>query len=124
MVLKKMQGARARASDWVAAWNAHDLDRIMAHYSDDVTFEAPTIVRRWNKPDGRLVGKEELRKHFALGLQLSPQLKFIIEDIFLSPSGYAILYRRENGNRVVEAVTLSPEGLVTRVTVYYLGAQA
>jgi hypothetical protein len=96
----------------------------MEHYADGVIFEAPTVVRRWNKPDGRLVGKDELRKHFASGLQLSPQLSFTVEDIFLSPSGYAILYHRENGNRVVEAATLDKEGLATRVTVYYLGAQA
>jgi ketosteroid isomerase-like protein len=119
-----MPDARERARDWVEAWNAHSLDRIMAHYADDIVFEAPTVVRRWNRPDGRLAGKDELRKHFALGLQLSPQLRFVVEDIFLSPSGYAILYHRENGNRVVEAATLDQEGLATRVTVYYLGAQA
>jgi ketosteroid isomerase-like protein len=119
-----MPDARTCAKEWVAAWNAHDLDQIMAHYAADVILEAQTVVSRWKKPDGRLVGKEELRKHFALGLQLSPQLKFTIEDIFLAPSGYALLYRRENGNRAIEAVTLNNEGLATRVTVYYLGAQA
>src|SRR6516164_4567249 len=24
------------AEDWVSAWNSHDLDKIMAHYADDV----------------------------------------------------------------------------------------
>jgi ketosteroid isomerase-like protein len=27
------------ASDWLEAWNAHDLDRILAHYSETVEFE-------------------------------------------------------------------------------------
>jgi ketosteroid isomerase-like protein len=27
--------AEAFASEWIEAWNSHDLDRILAHYSDD-----------------------------------------------------------------------------------------
>lgn len=29
------------AHEWIAAWNAHDLERILAHYADDVE-----LVRR------------------------------------------------------------------------------
>ena len=27
--------------DWVAAWNAHDLDAVLAHYTDDFTIKTP-----------------------------------------------------------------------------------
>lgn len=27
--------ARRFAADWIAAWNRHDLDAILAHYTDD-----------------------------------------------------------------------------------------
>jgi ketosteroid isomerase-like protein len=26
--------------DWIAAWNRHDLERIVAHYSDDIEMGA------------------------------------------------------------------------------------
>jgi len=26
----------SHAQEWIAAWNAHDLERILAHYADDV----------------------------------------------------------------------------------------
>ena len=116
--------AKAHAEAWIEAWNSHDLDRIMSHYADDVIFEVQTAVARWNKADGRLLGREELRKHFALGLQLAPRLHFTLEDVFLSPSGYAILYHRENGNRVIDAVTLDKDGRTSRVTAFYKAAQA
>ena len=32
------------ASDWIAAWNSHDLDRILAHYEDDFEMTSPLIV--------------------------------------------------------------------------------
>jgi ketosteroid isomerase-like protein len=115
--------ANAHVEAWMAAWNSHDLDRIMSHYAEDIVFEAQTAARRWNLPDGRIIGKEMLRQHFALGLELSPKLRFTLEDVFLSPSGYAILYYRENGNRVIDAVTLDGNGRACKVIAYYKSMQ-
>ncbi len=115
---------RTRANEWIEAWNARDLDRIMDHYSSDVEFEANTVVRRWQKPDGKLRGLDELRRHFRLGLELAPNLKFVIEDVFWVPSGYAVLYRRENNNRVVDVVELNADGKAWRVKAFYLAAQS
>jgi ketosteroid isomerase-like protein len=52
---------RALAEQWIQAWNTRDLDRIMDHYAADVEFEANTVVRRWQKADGKLLGLTELR---------------------------------------------------------------
>ena len=114
---------RVLAERWIGAWNARDLDRIMEHYAEDVEFEANTVIRRWNKPDGKLRGLAELRDHFRLGLELAPNLHFQIEDVFLSPSGYAVLYRRENNNRVLDVVELNSEGKARRVKAFYLEEQ-
>ncbi|MFF0488499.1 nuclear transport factor 2 family protein [Nocardia sp. NPDC004068] len=111
--------ARAHADAWLAAWNAHDLDAIMGCYADDVDFSASTVVRRWGKPDGRLRGKTELRKHFELGLRLAPELAFVEEALLTNPGGYALLYRRENGNRVLDVVELDGDGRAARVRAFY-----
>jgi len=109
--------------DWIDAWNAHDLERILSHYTDDVEFTTQTAVTRWNKSNGKLVGKVELRKHFQKGLELAPALRFELEEIFSAPGGYAVLYKRENGNRVLDAVELNEAGFATKVTAYYLHQQ-
>ena len=114
---------RQLAQHWIDSWNAHDLDRIMGHYASDIEFEANTVVRRWHKPDGILRGVAELREHFRLGLELAPALRFELEDVFSAPSGYAVLYRRENGNRVLDVVELNPDDLAQRVKAFYLGDQ-
>ncbi len=117
------EDADAHAKDWIEAWNAHDLERIMSHYAQDVVFEAETVRARWDNPNGTLIGIAELRKHFALGLERAPQLKFQLEQVLLAPSGYAILYRRENGNRVIDCVTLNESGQAAKVIAYYGGVQ-
>ena len=30
------------AEDWIAAWNADDLERVLAHYADDFEMSPPT----------------------------------------------------------------------------------
>jgi hypothetical protein len=117
------EDAEAHAKDWIGAWNSHDLERIMSFYSQDVVFEAETVRARWRKPEGKLVGIAELGKHFALGLELAPQLKFQLEQVFLAPSGYAILYQRENGNHVIDCVTINDAGQAAKVIAYYGGVQ-
>lgn len=114
---------RALAEQWIQAWNTRDLNRIMDHYATEVEFEANTVVRRWQKADGKLLGLNELREHFRLGLELVPNLHFEMEDVFSAPSGYAVLYRRENGNRVLDVVELDQEGKARRVKAFYTGEQ-
>ncbi|WP_371785658.1 YybH family protein [Streptosporangium subroseum] len=110
---------RAHADAWLAAWKARDLDAIMACYAEDIDFAASTVVRRWGRTDGRLRGRVELRRHFELGLELAPDLTFTEEALLASPGGYALLYRRENGNRVLDVVELDEHGHAARVRAFY-----
>jgi hypothetical protein len=114
---------RALAERWIAAWNSRDLDRIMEHYAADIEFEANTVVRRWHKADGKLVGLTALREHFQRGLELAASLHFEMEDVFSAPSGYAVLYRRDNGNRVIDVVELDADGKARRVRAFYAAEQ-
>ncbi len=35
--------AQEFALEWIAAWNSHDLDRILSHYADDVEVTSPLV---------------------------------------------------------------------------------
>jgi hypothetical protein len=54
----------------------------MRHYASSVVFEANTVVRRWNRPDGILRGADELREHFRMGLDIAPSLHFELDELF------------------------------------------
>jgi ketosteroid isomerase-like protein len=38
---------------WLAAWNAHDLDAILARYHDDVVFSSPFAVELAGRAEER-----------------------------------------------------------------------
>lgn len=56
--------ARHFASEWVSAWNSHDLDRILSHYSDDFSMTSPFIAGPLGgEPSGTLRGKDKVPHH-------------------------------------------------------------
>jgi hypothetical protein len=58
------------AREWVAAWNAHDLDAIMAHYEDAIESTSPVAAQLLGVADGRVVGKASLWAYFRRGWKL------------------------------------------------------
>lgn len=69
------------AQDWIAAWNSHDIERILAHYAPDVTLISP-VAQRLLQGDGAVRGIAALRSYFTRGLEAYPQLRFELLDIF------------------------------------------
>src|SRR5262249_57686380 len=67
---------RELADHWVKAWNSHDLDRIMAHYADEVVLISPVALTIVGDPSGRVVGKAALRSYFQRALGVYPNLRF------------------------------------------------
>ncbi len=59
--------------EFLAAFNAHDLDAIMAFFTDDCVFEMP----RGPAPGGRrLVGREEVREGIRSRLEGIPDVHY------------------------------------------------
>jgi ketosteroid isomerase-like protein len=99
------------AEEWVAAWNSHDLDRILAHYADDVVFASPHITERYGKPSGVVQGKGELRGYFGAGLARETELHFTVESVLTSVDTIVINYRTHWGGPVAEVLRFR-DGLV------------
>lgn len=109
------------ANEWVAAWNAHDLDLIMAHYEDEVELTSPVAARLLGKPDGKVVGKANLRAYFQRGLEAFPELQFRLEDALWGLNSVVLYYANQKGTRTAEFMELSAAGKVARVVANYNG---
>jgi hypothetical protein len=107
------------ANQWVAAWNAHDLDLIMAHYEDQVELTSPVAAKLLGKPDGRVVGKANLRAYFQTGLEAYPELQFRLEDVLWGLNSVVLYYANQKGTRTAEFMELSAVGKVARVVANY-----
>jgi len=110
----------AFAAEWIAAWNAHDLERILSHYAEDVVFESPLIRQRLGKASGRVDGKDELRAYWSGAFTAQPPLRFEPLGLFEGIDGGAIRYfSHSRGREVVEVFSFDAAGLVARAGAFY-----
>ena len=107
------------AEDWIAAWNDHDVDRILAHYRDDVVFTSPFVTMHAFAADGVVHGRDALRRYFVRALSNYPDLRF--EPIAVVPGvdSVALHYRSVGGREAIEVMELDEERRVRRVNVHY-----
>ena len=109
------------ANNWVAAWNAHDLDLIMTHYDDAIELTSPVAAQLLGISDGKVVGKANLRAYFQRGLQAYPELRFGLEDVLWGVNSVLLYYTNHKGTRTGEFMELSASGTVVRVVANYGG---
>ncbi|HET7085189.1 MAG TPA: nuclear transport factor 2 family protein [Rhizomicrobium sp.] len=104
--------AKAFAADWIAAWNSHDLARILPHYADDLEFHSPGIITVANEPSGVLRGKSKVAAYWEKALKaLNPTFELI--DVFTGVNSVSIHWRRP-GREVVETMEFNAACQVVR----------
>jgi ketosteroid isomerase-like protein len=108
----------AFAESWLRAFNAADIDAIMAHYAEDVEHASPTVVRLLGEPSGVVRGKPALRAYFEKALAAAgPGLYFAPTRLYVGAHGVTLLYDRSGGKLVAETFQLDEDGLVRRAFV-------
>lgn len=107
-----MHDARAFAEDWIAAWNAHDLDRILSHYATEVAFLSPLAQKRVG--NGRVEGLAALRSYWSGALAAQPGLKFELLDVLTGHACLTALYRNHRGQSAAETFEFRSDGKVVR----------
>ena len=111
--------AKEFAKEWIAAWNAHDLERILSHYTDDFEMSSPLIIGLMNEPSGTLAGKENVRRYWQKGLEQNPQLHFELSDILIGANSLTILYRNHKKIQVAEVLVFNVEGKAFSASAHY-----
>jgi ketosteroid isomerase-like protein len=113
--------AWALAEDWVSAWNAHDLERILEHYADEVVLVSPVAAERFADRSGTVRGKAALRDYFRMGLEKNPKLRFELEDVMWGIGSVVLYYKNQRGTKTGEVMELDGAGKVVRVLANYSG---
>lgn len=107
------------ARRYYAAWNARDLDAILALYADDIEFSSPYIAALGFSADGVIHGKAMLRLYFEKALERAPQLTFTPEALMVGARGHTLIYRNHRGERAAEHHELDAVGLIVRADATY-----
>ena len=112
--------AEAFAAEWIEAWNGHDLDRILSHYSEELEFSSPFIITVAGEPSGALKGKAAVRAYWSKALARQPDLHFRLVTVFSGVASVVIHYQRHDGSYAAEHFEFDPGGTVMRSSAHYL----
>ncbi|AWI26131.1 nuclear transport factor 2 family protein [Flavobacterium pallidum] len=112
--------ARSFAANWAAAWNSHNLDTILSHYSDDFIIETPMAAKLLPDNDGIVEGRDNVRAYWQIGLERIPNLHFEIIDVLTGINSLTIYYiNTATGRKSAENLFFNEAGKVHRAFVMY-----
>ncbi len=81
------------AAEWIEAWNSHDLNQILSHYSDDFEMSSPYITQIVGEPSGTLKGKDAVGAYWTKALALMPTLRFELVSTLVGTESITLYYR-------------------------------
>jgi hypothetical protein len=114
--------AQAFADEWAASWNRRDVEAVLAHFHDEVTFTSPTALAVVGS--AVVSGKESLRDYWNTALQRIGSLRFAVDRILWDADSreLAIIYTATfdgNSRRVSENLKFDASGLVVSAEVFH-----
>ena len=113
--------AQAFADEWIAAWNALDIERVLSHYSDAFEMTSPFVIQQAGEPSGTLKGKTRVEAYWRKALaRLPPGAQFELVAVTQGIDGIVLVYRNFNGQLATEFTQFDDDGKVIRASAYYL----
>jgi ketosteroid isomerase-like protein len=111
--------ARSFAHEWIEAWNSHDLDRILSHYTDDFEMSSPFIASFIGEPSGTLRGKENVGAYWRNALERIPDLRFELIEVLTGANSLTIYYKAVLGKLGAEVFFLNEDGRAWKAMAHY-----
>jgi hypothetical protein len=96
----------------VRAWNAHDVEAVLAHFHDDVVFTSPVAAEFLPETAGKIRVKPALRHYWTQALQRIPNLQFVVEGVYRGIDTIVIAYRNQDDRRVSEVLRFNDDLVV------------
>lgn len=114
----KPEFAERFANEWIAAWNSHDLERILEHYEDDFEMSSPIIATLGGEPSGKLKGKAAVGAYWARALEKAPNLRFELLTALAGVDSVTVYYKGHRGLSA-EVLHFGPSGKVRSAFAHY-----
>ena len=111
--------ATAFASEWIEAWNARDLDRILKHYAREVELTSPFVCRMLGRNENTIRGTAVLRLYFSRALNAYPDLHFIQRRVYFGAQSLVVEYESVEGRLAAEMMEFDEAGIIVRVRAHY-----
>ena len=107
--------AHAFAREWIASWNARDVESVLSHYDDTARFTSPKAAVRVGS--ATVTGKDALRAYWLAAIALIDAIHFELDHALWDPDRreLVVVYDADiNGqrNRACELMQFGASGQI------------
>ena len=114
----------AYADNWCAAWNAHDLERLLQDFDQAVVFKSPAAAKLVPGSGGTIVGKPALRAYWSEGLRVIPNLRFQVLAVYEGVDCVTINYVNQDGREANEVLIFRGDRIISGFGTYRIDTPA
>src|SRR2546430_4335698 len=108
------QQTEAFAQEWTQAWNQRDLDAVLAHYTENVEFQSPLVIKLLGETSGTVRGKQNLREYFRKALAAFPgDIELGLLGVYQGMNSRLVHFQAK-GRKAVEVMELNQAGKIRR----------
>ena len=112
--------ARKLCAEIAEAWNSHDLDRILSHYSEDFVLVSPLVRVKMGIANGTINGRDNVRIWWRAGLDTVPDLQMELIDVHEGVDSFLFVQRMSFMKTAsISHFWLNEEGLIKREEFFY-----
>ena len=111
--------AKQFAKEWVESWNSHDMQRILAHYAEDIEITTPMIKLAGGIESGSLKGKAAVAHYWNRAFKKVPDLHFELVDVTEGIDSIALYYKSIMNKMAIEVMFFDANGKVCRMHAFY-----
>ena len=106
-------------TEWLNAWNSHNLEAIMEHYSEDIDFISPIIKQMDTNKEGKISNKNDLQEYFSKALQKYPNLHFEFYHELQGVHSAVLFYKSVHNSLSAEYMEFDKEERICKVRAHY-----
>lgn len=107
------------AEEWISAWNSHDLEDILSHYTQDIEITTPMIVMATGGKESTLKGKDAVREYWKKVLDKFPDLHFELISSTAGVNSVALFYRSIMDKHAVEVMFFDDDEKINKMYAHY-----
>jgi hypothetical protein len=110
------------AQQWIAAFNEHDLEKLLSLYHADAVHHSPKLQLRLPETMGKIRGREALQNWWADAFERLPSLRYELKNLIINDQQVLMEYQRTvdgEASMMVAEVLEIEDGKIIRSRVYH-----
>jgi hypothetical protein len=104
---------------WIAAWNTHDIKKLMGQCAKDIELSSPLVVDSGASADGIIKGRDAVGEFWTKTLMRVPGSRLELVDVLSGIDSRIVIFRTPNGGLGAHVLHFRADGKIVRAGAHF-----